>query len=177
LKYLMLLLIQRGKSSLHILHQFPPPLRGGGKGEGDYFNLLNSFTIIIVLLSLLIVGCVGKPPENDVALIKELLAKFEKGLNEKDIKILSSVINKNEKDLASKLITDFSAWGELKKIYIANRRFTIVGDSAKVELKFGMRSAEGESESEDLEKPVNLFLNRKRGKWRIEAYKIMKDDE
>jgi len=173
----MLLLIRRGKSSSHTLHQFPPPLTGGGKGEGDYFNLLNAFAVIIVLLLLLIVGCVGKPPENDVALIKELLVKFEKGLNEKDVKILSSVINKNEKDLASKLITDFSAWGELKNIYIANRRFTIVGDSAKVELKFGMRATEGEGESEDFEKPVNLFLNKKRGKWRIEAYKIMTDDE
>lgn len=133
--------------------------------------------LIIIISSLLIIGCVGKPPENDVALIKELLAKFEKGLNEKDIEILSSVINKDEKDLASKLITDFSAWGELENIYIANRRFTIVGDSAKVELKLGMRAIEGESESKDFEKPVNLFLSKKRGKWRIEAYKIIKDDE
>jgi len=87
LKNVMLLLIQRGKSSLHTLHQFPPPLTGGGKREGDYFNLLNSFAIIMALLLLLTVGCVGRPPENNVALIKELLVKFKKGLNEKDVKI------------------------------------------------------------------------------------------
>jgi hypothetical protein len=177
LKYLMLLLIQRRKSSLSTIHQFPTPLTGEGEGEGYYFKLLNSFAIIIILLLLLIVGCVGKPPEDDVALIKDLLIEFEKGLNEKDIKILGSVINKKEKDLASRLITDFSAWGELRNIYIASKRFTIVGDSAKVELKLKMRAVEGESKSEEFEKPVNLFLNKKRGKWRIETYKIMTDDE
>ena len=33
------------------LHKFPPPLMGGGKGEGDYVNLFNSFVINQVLLS------------------------------------------------------------------------------------------------------------------------------
>jgi hypothetical protein len=129
--------------------------------------------LIIILSSLFIVGCVGKPPENDVALIKELLAKFEKGLKEKDMEILGSLINKRQKDLASKLITDFSAWGEPNNIYIASKRFTIVGDSAKVELKLKMQPPEGGKKSEEFEKPVNLFLNKKKGKWRIEKYKII----
>lgn len=119
----------------------------------------------------------GKPPEDDVALIKELLGEFERGLKEKDVKALSSVIGKEQKDLASKLITDFSAWGEIENIYIASRRFTIVGDSAKVELKLKMQAPEGGKESEEFEKPVNLFLNKKKGKWRIKAYKIMTNEE
>jgi len=135
------------------------------------------FLLIIVLSSLFIVGCVGKPPEDDVALIKELLGEFQKGLKEKDVKVLSSVIDKKQKDLGSKLITDFSVWGDIKNIYIANRRFTIVGDSAKVELKLKMQAPEGGKESEEFEKPVNLFLNKKKGKWRIKAYKIMTNEE
>lgn len=132
--------------------------------------------LLIVFFSLFSLGCVGKPPENDVALIKELLEEFQKGLKEKNVKALGSVINKKKKDLASKFITDFSAWGELKNIYIANKRFTIVGDSAKVELKLKMKTPEGGKESEEFEKPVNLFLNKKKGKWRIEKYKIMTND-
>ena len=132
--------------------------------------------LIIVLSSLFIVGCVGKPPENDVALIKELLGEFEKGLKEADMKVLSSVVDKKEKNIASKLITDFSAWGEIENIYIASRRFTIVRDSAKVELKLKIRNPEGGKESDEFEKPVNLFLNKKRGKWRIKTYEIMTND-
>jgi hypothetical protein len=129
-----------------------------------------------VFSSLLLVGCVGKPPENDVALIKELLGEFTQGLREKNVTALSSVTSKDQKDLASQLITDFSAWGEIKTIYISSKRFTIVGDSAKVELKLKIRPSEGANESEEIEKPVNLFLNKKKGKWRIETYKIMTND-
>ncbi len=118
----------------------------------------------------------GKPPENDVALIKELLGEFEKGLKETNMKVLSSVVDKKEKNLVSKLITDFSAWGEIENIYIASRRFTIVEDSAKVELKLKMQVPEGGKQSEEFEKSVNLFLNKKRGKWRIKTYEIMTND-
>jgi hypothetical protein len=116
---------------------------------------------------------VGKPPENDVALIKELLVKFERGLKEKNVTVLDSVINKKQKDLASKLITDLSTWGEIKNVYIANRRFTIIKDSAKVELKLKMEALKSGEELKKFEKSVNLFLNKKRGKWRIEKYEIM----
>lgn len=129
--------------------------------------------LIVVLLSLLILRCVGKPPENDVASIKELLGKFEKGLKEKNNTVLDSVISKKQKNLASKLITDLSAWGEIKNVYIANKRFTIIKDSAKVELKLKMETLKSGEELEEFEKSVNLFLNKKRGKWRIEKYEIM----
>lgn len=129
--------------------------------------------LIVVLLSFLILGCVGKPPENDVALIKELLVKFERGLKEKNITVLDSVISKKQKNLASKLITDLSFWGEIKNVYIANKRFTIIKDSAKVELKLTMEALKSGEELEKFEKSLNLFLNKKRGKWRIEKYEIM----
>ena len=132
---------------------------------------------IFVFLSLLPLGCVPKPPQDDVALIKKLLVKFENGLREKDMSILTSVTSKEQENLASKLITDLSAWGEISNIYIASKRFTIVRDSAKVELTFRMKSPEGETVSEESEKPVNLFLSKKKGQWRIETYKIMPDEE
>ncbi|MCJ7577044.1 MAG: hypothetical protein MUO91_01185 [candidate division Zixibacteria bacterium] len=139
--------------------------------ELKYFLVL-----IVVLLSFLILHCVGKPPENDVALIKELLGKFERGLQEKNMTVLDSVISKKQKNLGSKLITDLSAWGEIKNVYIANRRFTIIKDSAKVELKLKMEALKSGEELEKFEKSVNLLLNKKRGKWRIEKYEIMTDD-
>jgi len=129
--------------------------------------------LIVVLLSLLLLGCVGKPPENNVALIKELLVKFERGLKEKNIAVLDSVISKKQKDLASKLITDLSARGEIKNVYIANKRFTIIKDSAKVELKLAIEALKSGEELKKFEKSLNLFLNKKRGKWRIEKYEIM----
>lgn len=132
--------------------------------------------LIAVLLSLLILGCVGKPPENDVALIKELLVKFERGLKEKNITVLDSVINKKQKNLASKLITDLSIRGEIKNVYIANKRFTIIKDSAKVELKLKMEALKTGEELEEFEKSLNLFLIKKRGKWGIEKYEIMTND-
>ncbi len=131
----------------------------------------------MVSLSLFCLSCVPKPPENDVALIKELLVKFEKGLRENDVKALRSVINKKQTNLASKLITDLSAGGEIKTIYIASKRFTIVKDSAKVELEFKMKGTEGGNQSEEFQKPTNLFLNKQKGKWRIETYQIMKPDQ
>ena len=90
--------------------------------------------------------------------------------------MLDSVINEKQKDLASKLITDFSAWGEIKNVYIANRRFTIIKDSAKVELTLKMETLKSGEELEKFEKSLNLFLNKKRGKWRIEKYEIMTND-
>ena len=121
----------------------------------------------------MLLGCVGKPPENNVALIKELLVKFERGLKEKNIAVLDSVISKKQKDLASKLITDLSARGEIKNVYIANKRFTIIKDSAKVELKLAIEALKSGEELKKFEKSLNLFLNKKRGKWRIEKYEIM----
>jgi hypothetical protein len=132
---------------------------------------------ILLFFSLLPIGCVPKPPQDDVALIKKLLVEFENGLREKDMGVLGSLTSKEQKNLASKLVTDLSAWGEITNIYIASKRFTIVGDSAKVELKFGMKSPEGETVSEEPEKPVNLILNKKKGKWRIETYKIITDEQ
>jgi hypothetical protein len=132
--------------------------------------------LIIILLSLSIFYCVGKPPENDVALIKELLVKFERGLKEKNVTLLDSVINKKQKDLGSKLLTDFSTWGEIENIYIANKRFTIVKDSALVELVLKIPAQKKGEELKELEKPVKLYLNKKRGKWSIKAYEIMTND-
>ncbi len=111
-----------------------------------------------------------------MALIKRFLLEFEKGLRQKDMSVLVSLTSKEQENLPTKLVTDLSAWGEISNIYIASKRFTIVSDSAKVELKFGMRSREGRNQSGDFEKSVILFLNKEKGKWRIETYKVMPDE-
>jgi hypothetical protein len=40
------------------LHKLPPPLMGGGKGEGDYVSLFNSFTTIPIILVVIAI-CLG----------------------------------------------------------------------------------------------------------------------
>ena len=89
--------------------------------------------------------------------------------------VLGSLTSKEHENLATKLVTDLSTWGEISNIYIASKRFTIVRDSARVELEFGLRSAHGRNQSEDSEKSVDLFLNKEKGKWKIETYKIVPD--
>jgi hypothetical protein len=165
---------QRGEGQLVSVQHESVLLPSLHKGS-SFISEIITF-VIIVLSSLFIIGCVGKPPENDVVLIKELLVKFERGLKEKNITVLDSVINKKQKDLGSKLLTDFSAWGEIENVYIANKRFTIVKDSALVELVLKMPAQKSGEELKEFEKPVNLFLNKKRGKWSIKAYEIMKND-
>jgi hypothetical protein len=165
---------QRGEGQLVSVQHESVLLPSLHKGS-SFISEIITF-VIIVLSSLFIIGCVGKPPENDVALIKELLVKFERGLKGKNVTVLDSVINKKQKDLGSKLLTDFSAWGEIENVYIANKRFTIVKDSALVELVLKMPAQKSGEELKEFEKPVNLFLNKKRGKWSIKAYEIMKND-
>lgn len=131
---------------------------------------------MILFSSLLLIECVGKPPEDNVALIKELLVKFERGLKEKNSTVLDSLIIKKQKNLSSELITDFSAWGEIKNVYIKDKKFTIILDSAKVALKLQIEALKNGKELQEFEKFVSLFLKKKKGNWRIEKYEIIATD-
>ena len=59
-----------------------------------------------------------------------------------------------------------------------------IGDSIRLRLRLGLRlglrlSAElvrGEQETKEIEKPVKLFLHKKRGKWKINRFSMEGDE-
>jgi len=138
----------------------------------------------VSFLALLICGCVGKKPDDDVALIKQLLAILERGINQRNEAVLDSTIQDKKKDLASQLLDSLSIEGKFESARITSKMFVVVQDSAEVRLRLGLRlglrlSAElvrGEQETKEIEKPVKLFLHKKRGKWKINRFSMEGDE-
>jgi hypothetical protein len=124
-------------------------------------------------VALLICGCVGKKPDDDVALIKQLLAKLERGVNQRSEAILDSIAQDKRQHIPSQLLDSLSAMGNLENVQIASKAFVIVKDSAEVKLRLGLRLS---GEPEQIEKPLELFLHKKRGKWKIGNFNMAKDD-
>ena len=132
----------------------------------------------VSFLALLICGCVGKKPDDDVALIKQLLAILERGINQRNEAVLDSTIQDKKKDLASQLLDSLSIEGKFESARITSKMFVVVQDSAEVRLRLGL-SAElvrGEQETKEIEKPVKLFLHKKRGKWKINRFSMEGDE-
>ncbi|HEX7401759.1 MAG TPA: hypothetical protein VF369_06250 [candidate division Zixibacteria bacterium] len=134
-----------------------------------------------VLLILLIGGCVGKKPDDDVELIKKVLAGFERGIDQKDTAVLDSLVLDKKKNLSSRLLDSLSQQGEYENASILSKSFIIYQDSAEVRLKLGLKlkSAiiiQGE-EIREIDKQVKLLLNKKRGKWKIRDFNILPTEE
>lgn len=143
-----------------------------------------SFKILLGLLVLFILcGCVGKKPDDDVALIKQMLAKFERGINQKSTVVLDSIILDRKQNIANLLIDSLSYGIKLDSVRIVSKMFVVVKDSAEVRLKLGLRLGLrlssrytiGIEKSEEIEKQIQLFLHKKRGKWRINSFKMEHD--
>jgi len=132
-------------------------------------------------VALLICGCVGKKPDDDVALIKELLAKFERGVNLKSEVVLDSITQDKKQGISSRLLDSLFLGEKLDRARIAKKSFVIVKDSAEVSLRLrlGLSSeyATDEEKSKQIEKPLKLFLDKKRGRWRIKSFSMGADEE
>lgn len=120
-------------------------------------------------VALLVCGCVGKKPDDDVALIKQLLAKFERGINQRSEAVLDSITHDKKKRLSSQLLDSLSIMGKLENVQIVSKTFVIFKDSAEVGLRLGLRPS---GELEQIEKPLKLFLQKKRGKWGIKSFSV-----
>ena len=118
----------------------------------------------------MVCGCVGKKPDDDVALIKQLLAKFERGINQRNEAVLDSITQDKKQPIPSQLLDSLSAMGKLENVQIASKTFVIFKDSAEVRLRLS-------GETEQIEKPLKLFLHKKRGKWKIKSYSMSGDKE
>lgn len=119
---------------------------------------------------LLISACVGKRPDDDVALIKQVLAKFERGVNASNVTVLDSIVLDKKLDISSRLLDSLSFGRELEAGRIAKKSFVIVGDSAEVNLRLSLEYATVRGEAKQIEKPLWLFLHKKKGKWRIRDF-------
>ena len=129
-------------------------------------------------VALLICGCVGKRPDDDVALIKQLLVKFEKGINQRSETVLDSITQNKKQNISSQLLDSLSLRKKLEGARIVKKSFVIVRDSAEVKLRLSLEYAtDDEEEPEQIEQPLELFLRKKRGKWKIQGFGMVWDEE
>jgi len=130
-------------------------------------------------VALLICGCEGKKPDDDITLIKQLLAKLERGMDQKSAAVLDSVIQDKKKDLASQLLDSLSIEGKYDGARITSKMFVVIMDSAEVRLRLRLSTelAKKGDETKEIEKPLKLFLHKKKGKWKINRFSMEGDDQ
>ena len=136
---------------------------------------------LLVLLILLICGCVGQKPDDDVELIKQVLTSLERGIDQKNTAVLDSLVLDKKKNLSSRLLESLSQKGEYDNASILSKSFIIYQDSAEVRLKVGLRLksailVQGE-ETREIDKQIKLLMNKKKGKWRIRDFNMMPTEE
>jgi hypothetical protein len=120
--------------------------------------------------ALLVCSCVGKKPDDDVALIKQLLAIFERGIEGANTTVLDSIALGKRGEISSQLLDSLSEGSRIEGARIAKKSFVIVGDSAEVKLRLDMKYATSSEETESTEIPIKLYLVKKRGKWKIDGF-------
>jgi hypothetical protein len=136
---------------------------------------------LLVLFILLISGCGGNKPEDDVELIKQVIAEFERGIDQKNTAVLDSIVLDKKNNLPSRLLDSLSQEGEYDSSSIVSKGFIIYLDSAEVRLKVGLRLKsviliQGE-ETVEIEKDVKLLMNKKKGKWKIRDFNMLPTEE
>jgi hypothetical protein len=165
-----------GKIEVVLRRSFPYNYVGFALNRINTMGRLEPTYLLRVILTpaliLLVCGCVGKPPENDVALIKEALGTFERGIGQSSQVVLDSVMLDRKLGLSARLLDSLSVQKKLLGGGIASKSFVIVGDSAQVELRLNLELAGGAEAPETAEKPLTLFLHKKKGKWRISRFSI-----
>jgi hypothetical protein len=120
--------------------------------------------------ALLVCSCVGKKPDDDVVLIKQLLALFERGIEGANTTVLDSIALGERGEISSQLLDSLSEGSRIEGARIAKKSFVIVGDSAEVKLKLDLKYATSSEEAESAEIPLRLYLVKKRGKWKINGF-------
>jgi len=132
--------------------------------------------VFSLLLVSLVCGCVGKKPDDDVALIKGVLGRFERGIARTSQTVLDSIVLDKKQNLSLQFLDSLSLEKKLVTGRIAEKNFTIVKDSAEVKLRLSLEYFTGAEETEVIERAVTLFLQKKKGEWRISRF-VMPPDE
>lgn len=123
----------------------------------------------------------GKKPDDDVELIKQVLTGLERGINQKNLAVLDSLLLDKKKNLSYRLLDSLSQEGEYVNSSILSKSFIIHQDSAEVRLILGLKLKSEiiieKEEIGEIEKQVRLLLNKKRGKWKIRDFKMIPTEE
>ena len=136
--------------------------------------LVSAFCLLVVIL--MVCGCGGSITDDEVAVVKQLLATFERGMDQKSETVLDSVVLDRKQNVSSRLLDELLREGKCEGARIASKSFVIVGDSAEVRLMLSLEYAADQEESRQIEKPFRLYLGKKRGKWRIKSFSSAPDE-
>lgn len=141
----------------------------------DKARYLVSALCLLVATSL-VCNCTGNITDDEVAIIKQLLATFERGVDQKSQTVLDSVVQNGKSNLSSGLLDSLFLDGGYEGARIASKSFVIVGDSAEVRLTLSLGYRADQEEPQQIEKPLRLYLGKKRGKWRIVSFSAAPDE-
>ncbi|MGB7062686.1 MAG: hypothetical protein WBF13_10115 [Candidatus Zixiibacteriota bacterium] len=130
----------------------------------------------LLVAGLLVCSCVGKRPDDDVAMIKRVLATFERGVDQKSEGVIDSVVLDKKQNISSQILDDLDLQREFEGVRIASKSFVIVGDSAEVRLTLSLEYPTDQKKPRQVEKPIKLYLKKKRGKWRIKSFSTARDE-
>ena len=125
-----------------------------------------------LLFAFLICGCGEKRPVDDIVLIKQFLARFERGINLRSQIVVDSLLADKKTNLSSQILDSLSLVGMYKSIKIISKSFIILEDSAEVRLTLGADSIIAEQETRGTEKQIKLYLCKKRKNWKIRRFSI-----
>jgi hypothetical protein len=132
--------------------------------------------LCLLLVTSLVCSCSGNITDDEVAIVKQLLATVERGVDQKSEIVLDSVVQDGKSNLSSKLLEGLFVDGEYEGARIASKSFAIIGDSAEVRLTLSLQYRTGQEEPQQVEKPVRLYLSKKRGQWRIKSFSAAPDE-
>ena len=109
------------------------------------------------MLTLLAYSCGGSITDDEVAIIKQLLATFERGVDQKSETVLDSVVQSGKSNLSLELLDSLFPDGEYEGARIASKSFVIVGDSVEVRLTLSLEYGTHQEEPRQTEALVRLF--------------------
>jgi hypothetical protein len=122
--------------------------------------------------ALLVCSCVGKKPDDDVALIKQLLGMYERGISQANTTVLDSIALGETGVISSRILDSLSEGNSIVSGRIAKKSFVIIGDSAEVKLRLDLDYSSASEEAESTGIPLKLYLIKKGEKWKISGFSM-----
>lgn len=130
---------------------------------------------LLVLIMILAMGCgIKREKPDDVKLIKNVVGKFQRAVNQKHRPALDSLYIKGELSQEyriPKLLQDLYDLGELRNIRFASKRFEIFGDSAAVTCTLLAEDFKV-PEEKTIRKPFEINLLKQKKEWKIVGHKL-----
>ena len=85
------------------------------------------------------------------------------------------VLDKKQ-NTSSRLLDELLSEGEYGGARIASKSFVVVGDSAEVRLTLSLDYGFDQQEPRQIEKPLRLYLNKRRGQWKIKSFSVTRNE-